>query len=67
MHYSTLMGVAPGSAAAWALPAGYGVVAAIGLGWALVLRARRPLVYQRIGLGAHAISAPAGTAFGASS
>jgi amino acid transporter len=63
-HYGTLLGVPPGSAAAWALPAGYGVIAAAGLAWGLVLRARRPHIYQAIGLGAHAASIHAGTATG---
>ena len=63
VHYSTLLGVAPGSAAAWALPASYGAAALIGLAWALILKIRRPDVYQTIGLGAHAASVQAGTAF----
>ena len=54
MHYGTLLGVAPGSPAAWALPASYAAVAAIGITWGLVLRSRRPSVYQVIGLGADA-------------
>src|SRR5258706_3483765 len=54
-HYATLLGVPPGSAAAWALPAGYAVAAVIGLGWGLVLKTRRPDVYAAIGLGAHAV------------
>ncbi len=53
-HYATLLGVPPGSPAAWALPASYAAVAVAGLGWALVLRSRRPQVYAAIGLGAHA-------------
>jgi hypothetical protein len=48
--------VRPGAVAAWALPASYGAVAVAGLGWSLVLRARRPRVYARIGLGAHAVT-----------
>ena len=54
MHYGTLLGVAPGSPAAWALPASYAAVAAAGITWGLVLRSRRPSVYQVIGLGADA-------------
>src|ERR1035438_9144562 len=54
LHYATLLGVPPGSAAAWALPASYAVVAVAGLGWGLVLKVRRPQVYSTIGLGAHA-------------
>ena len=45
-----------GTAAAWALPASYAVVAVIGLGWGLVLKARRPQTYAAIGLGAHAVT-----------
>ena len=56
VHYATLLGVPSGSPAAWALPSSYAAVAAGGLGWALVLRARRPTVYATIGLGAHAIT-----------
>jgi amino acid transporter len=63
-QYSTLLGVPPGSAAAWALPAGYGVIAAAGLAWGLILKVRRPHVYKAIGLGAHAASIQAGTATG---
>jgi hypothetical protein len=55
-HYAILLGVPPGDPAAWALPASYGVVAVIGLAWALLLRARRPHVYAAIGLGAHAVA-----------
>jgi amino acid transporter len=53
-HYATLLGVPPGTVAAWALPASYAAVAALGLGWALVLRSQSPQVYATIGLGAHA-------------
>ncbi len=55
-HYSTLLGVPVGSVAAWALPASYATVAAVGIGWGLVLKARRPHVYATIGLGAHAVT-----------
>jgi amino acid transporter len=61
-HYSTLLGVAPGSTAAWALPASYGAIAALGLAWGLIIRIRRPGVYQAIGHGAHAASVHTGTA-----
>jgi len=56
MHYGTLLGVPAGATAAWALPASYAAVAAIGLGWGLVLKIRRPQVYAAIGLGAHAVT-----------
>jgi amino acid transporter len=64
LHYGSLLGVAPGSAAAWTLPAGYGAVAALGMVWGLVIKVRRPPVYQTIGLGAHAASAEVRTVFG---
>jgi amino acid transporter len=56
LHYNTLLGVPAGAVAAWALPASYVVVAAIGLCWGLILKARRPHVYDAIGLGAHAVT-----------
>jgi amino acid transporter len=56
LHYGDLLGVPAGSPAAWALPGLYVVVAGIGLGWGLILRARRPQVYATIGLGAHAVT-----------
>jgi amino acid transporter len=56
LHYGTLLGVAPGSPAAWALPASYAAVTVAGIVWGLVLRSRRPDVYQVIGLGAVAAS-----------
>jgi len=55
-HYGTLLGVPPGSTAAWALPASYAAAAGIGLGWGLVLRARRPRLYAAVGLGVHAVT-----------
>jgi len=59
LHYGTLLGVAPGSPAAWILPASYAAVAAGGLCWGAVLQVRRPRVYATIGLGANAITGPA--------
>lgn len=61
-HYNILLGMAPGSVASWAFPAGYAVVAVTGAGWGLVLRARRPRVYAAIGLGAHAATGQAAPA-----
>jgi amino acid transporter len=63
-HYATLLGVAAGSAAAWALPAAYGAVATLGLIWGLIIKVRWPEVYGTIGLGAHAVSYQAGSDFG---
>jgi len=62
-HYAILLGVPPGDPAAWVLPASYAVVAVAGLGWALVLKTRRPQTYATIGLGPHAVTShhtPAG-------
>ena len=56
LHYATLLGVPPGSVAAWALPASYAAAAVAGLGWGLLLRTRRPQVYATVGLGAHAVT-----------
>ena len=56
MHYATLLGVPPGTPAAWALPASYAAIAVIGLAWGLILKLRRPHTYAAIGLGAHAVT-----------
>ncbi|SDY41502.1 Amino acid transporter [Micromonospora pattaloongensis] len=45
-----LLGVAPGSPLSWAVPAAYAGLAALGLGWAYVLRRTRPETYHAIGL-----------------
>jgi amino acid transporter len=50
-HYASLLGVPPASLAARILPACYAVAAVAGLAWGLILRVRRPRVYQAIGLG----------------
>ena len=50
-NFATLLGVDSHSAARWAFPAAYLVIAFGGVLWATVLRIRRPEVYQRIGLG----------------
>jgi amino acid transporter len=55
-NYSTLLGVAPGSTEAWALPAAFAVAAVVGILYGLWLRSARPGVYQGIGLGADALS-----------
>jgi amino acid transporter len=55
-HYATLLGVAPGSPAAWLLPAAYAVAATAGLAWAAFLRSRRPGIYASLGLGAAAVT-----------
>ena len=53
-NYATLLGVAPGSTEAWALPAAFAVAGALGVGYGVWLRSARPEVYQGIGLGADA-------------
>jgi amino acid transporter len=55
-HYATLLGVAPGSPAAWLLPASFAAAAAAGLAWAAFLRLRRPDTYASLGLGAAAVT-----------
>ncbi len=55
-HYATLLGVVPGSPAAWLLPGSFAVAAATGLSWAAFLRSRRPDIYATIGLGAAAVT-----------
>ena len=57
--FPAFLGVAPDSPLGWALPSVFGVLAALGIGWALILRATRPRIYAQIGLGGPA--APAGT------
>jgi amino acid transporter len=56
LHYDTLIGVPAGAVAAWALPASFAIVAVIGLTWGRILKNRRPLVYDTIGLGAYAVT-----------
>ena len=51
--FGTVLGVAPGDPAAWALPLLYLVVALGGGAWGLRLRRSRPRTYARIGMGAH--------------
>ncbi|WP_433285680.1 APC family permease [Pseudonocardia sp. CA-142604] len=55
-NIATLFGVEPGSKPTWVVPLTFGVVALAGVGWALVLRARRPRLYFDIGLGANGAS-----------
>jgi amino acid transporter len=63
-HYALLLGVPPGSPAAWVLPASYAAAAAAGIAWGLILKTRRPQVYAAIGLGAHAATASPAPAAG---
>jgi hypothetical protein len=55
-NFATLLGVDPASSLRWQLPALYLPAAAAGAAWALVLRRRRPAVYEAIGLGANAVA-----------
>jgi amino acid transporter len=55
-HYATLLGAAPGSPAAWLLPASFAAAAVTGLAWALFLRFRHPGIYATIGLGPAAVT-----------
>jgi hypothetical protein len=50
-HLDTLLAVAPGSLMTAVIPGLVVLAALAGLGWALWLRERRPLVYQGIGAG----------------
>ncbi|MET8085545.1 APC family permease [Micromonospora sp. NPDC005237] len=56
-NFANLLGVAPDSNLRWELPAVYPVAAALGIAWALLLRANRPDTYARIGLGAASAAA----------
>lgn len=67
MHYAALLGVTPGSPAAWVLPASFAAAAATGLCWAAYLRSRRPDIYATIGLGPAAITGQLAPAPGARS
>jgi amino acid transporter len=58
-NFGLLLGFAPGTenAAVWAFPAAYGVLAVIGVLWAVVLRGISRQDYDSIGLGAQANAA----------
>ncbi|WP_432834060.1 APC family permease [Dactylosporangium sp. CA-092794] len=53
-EYDTLLGVPAGNRWRWIFPAAFVAAAALGAGWAAVLRATRPAVYRGIGQGAAA-------------
>jgi amino acid transporter len=57
LHFATLLGVEPDHPLRWGVPAGYLVVALLGLLWGLVLRRRQPSVYAAIGRGAKSATA----------
>lgn len=53
-NFATLLGVAPDSPIPWVIPGAYLAAALAGVGWALIVKATRPHVYARIGMGAEA-------------
>src|SRR5258705_4890076 len=54
--FNNLLVVAPDHPLRWIIPAAYPAVAILGIIWALILKASKPDVYGRIGLGANTIS-----------
>ncbi|MGB3443194.1 MAG: APC family permease [Actinophytocola sp.] len=52
VNFATLLGVPEDSPLRWGVPITYLIIAALGIGWGLVLRTSRPEVYNAIGLGA---------------
>jgi amino acid transporter len=59
-NFATLLGVAEDHPLRWGVPIGYAIIAALGIGWGLVLRSTRPDVYATIGLGARSATAVGG-------
>ncbi len=55
-NFHTLLGVPPGDARSWAVPAVFAVVAAMGLLWGWFLKVQRPEVYRTIGLGPNRVT-----------
>jgi amino acid transporter len=55
-NYATLLGVAPGSTEAWALPAAFAVATVVGVLYGAWLGSARPNVYQGIGRGPDALA-----------
>jgi amino acid transporter len=51
VDYAAVLGVEPGSDAAWAFPFAYLVVATGGVVWGMIIRQTRRLVYNSIGMG----------------
>ena len=72
-NFATLLGVTGDDPLRWQLPALCPLIVAVGVGWALWLRARHPLAYAGIGLGpdaathraTHTVTASAGAAHAA--
>lgn len=59
-EFAALLNVPKNHPLRWAVPGAYAVALAIGVAWALLLRATRPQVWAAIGLGADAATTPAG-------
>jgi amino acid transporter/GNAT superfamily N-acetyltransferase len=55
-NFHTLLGLPPGDARSWAVPAVFAVAAAMGLLWGWFLKVGRPEVYRTIGLGANRVT-----------
>lgn len=53
-HFDVLLGVDDSHPLRWGVPAGFAVLALLGAGWGLTLRATKPEVYRGVGRGAHA-------------
>jgi hypothetical protein len=51
--FNALLGVAPDDPLRWVVPLAYPAVGLLGVIWALILKASKPDVYARIGLGAN--------------
>ena len=62
INFYGLLGVDPHSNLRWEFPISYGVVAVIGIVWALILRVSRPRDYQAIGQGQRAVATEVQTA-----
>lgn len=60
-NFATLLGVDESHPLRWGVPIAYLVVALLGVGWGMVLRANRPDVYATIGLGARGVAVTSAT------
>jgi amino acid transporter len=63
LQFHLLLGVTADSPWRWIVPAAYAAVGLVGVGWALLLRVRRPAAYAAIGLGANTPTPPMPGAF----
>jgi amino acid transporter len=55
-QFAVLLGVEATSPWRWILPSSFAVAAVLGAGWALILKASHPQVYDRIGRGANSVT-----------